>query len=75
MKGDASQTEGNVMGEQLEEVLGTWETVTKEHSLKWYTERLRVPGGWLYRSAALYDAEEGGNAMALCFVPLSNERL
>lgn len=35
-----------------------WETVNADGP----TERLRVPGGWLYR--------DGGGAGTMCFVPL-----
>lgn len=44
-----------------------WEAITTTSSVE--TDRLRVPGGWLYRT--LY----GENGVSVCFVPWSDERL
>lgn len=52
---------------------GQWEHVTDEHlSGSFQTERLQVPGGWLYRSSGVYGT--ANSAIALCFIPrLSGE--
>jgi hypothetical protein len=44
----------------------TWEGVAGEPGRADYTDRLRVPGGWLYRTRA------GGGA-ALAFVPAPDQ--
>ena len=38
-----------------------------EYEVKGWTERLRVPGGWLYR-VTMVD-EQGPPNVSLCFVP------
>jgi hypothetical protein len=43
----------------MSETTLTWEAISPFNRL----ERIRVPGGWLYRTAH-------GDAVALCFVPL-----
>lgn len=43
-----------------------WEGVAGEPGRADYTDRLRVPGGWLYRTRA-------GGTVALAFVPKASE--
>ena len=53
-----------------DEDLGQWEIVAKPAAQGDYTERLRVPGGWLYRSWI------GGKTavLAMAFVPKPEPR-
>ncbi len=47
-----------------------WEPVTSSGTPsynRWITDRLKVPGGWLYRQA-IYDNGHG-IAVSICFVP------
>jgi hypothetical protein len=48
----------------------TWEDVASPE-VGDYLERIRVPGGWLYRNSRnkLGSVTEGPIAVAMCFVP------
>lgn len=48
-----------------------WETVAVDDGPV-YTQRLRVPGGWLYRCFGLW-LGHSGNLLSMCFVPLWEE--
>jgi hypothetical protein len=49
----------------MSDTVTTWEVISPFNRL----DRIRVPGGWLYRTA------HGGDAVALCFVPLAPEEI
>lgn len=44
-----------------------WETVSYDENEM--TDRLKVPGGWLYRSAVFDHRDGSSNSVAMCFVP------
>jgi hypothetical protein len=46
-----------------------WETVIERQDTSEYTDRLAVPGGWLYRTVLLPWSETQPPVMAMCFVP------
>ncbi|KKL18483.1 hypothetical protein LCGC14_2475060, partial [marine sediment metagenome] len=51
---------GAPTGADMDSSFHDWESLNSE------TDRLAVPGGWLYRTAI---CDEDGNSVALCFVP------
>ena len=55
--------------------LSSWELVNRPNpKVKYgvserFTERMRVPGGWIYQTTIITVGPEGGVAMAMTFVP------
>ena len=48
----------------------TWETVTADRDSSTYTDRLAVPGGWLYRcTKTLWGVAHPNIAISTTFVP------
>lgn len=45
-----------------------WELVTDTRDVE-ATDRLEVPGGWLYRTLIIPYTEDGNTAVAMVFVP------
>jgi hypothetical protein len=45
-----------------------WETVARKSNPPDYLERIRVPGGWLYR-VQVDNGTDDGWSLAMCFVP------
>lgn len=50
-----------------------WETIAVDDNGPVYTQRMLVPGGWLYRVIGIWLQAHGGNMVSMCFVPLWEE--
>lgn len=64
---DQTATDVDLADAAVSQAASTWEIVTDESGTAFQTDRLKVPGGWLYRSRGIYDAKQTG--IALCWVP------
>lgn len=53
-----------------EEIAGRWEMLVSDDEYDWL-ERLKIPGGWLYRSTQKREFETGAVALSesMVFVP------
>lgn len=49
-----------------------WETIAVDDGPV-YTQRMLVPGGWIYRVIGIWLQAHGGNMVSMCFVPLWEE--